>query len=630
MRLDKFFCYFIFLLIKIDILNAQSCNVHSFKFIENKVFCEADNDVSTSCLGKPFPVKRAYVRCSNKYHNYKNIPLLTIDCQDNGEWSDKIFRCRPECDDSNISFNLINHPDTEYPPWYAEVIEFYPNSTIKNFYPGVILAERQILTKREYFDPSLPEFSAVNLEIRIPRLKYKKPKKYVPIFKTYFNNKDLFVTIPGLTTEEIANTTTVIYIDQKEYIQFDDVTLPACDRIYSEEDKGTLKLLQFGKRWISDLLPIYEVHCYVPQVNKTEMEVACFRFNNEQSECGVVAYRALVRCQIGYQQNTNNNKDFITTCTLLDNWVPKLEENDGCTLVCGEVDRKYRPRQTELIFGGSETHNGFAPWHVAIYLNNTKKQTIQQICGGNIIHSNIILSAAHCFYNRGTDKINNASSYIIGAGKFYRRYETLEESEQYSSVYAIHIPENFESFPIRNDIAVLILDKHMNYTANIKPVCIDFSSHTIPGDLEGSIVGWGARSATDEESNELLTTNLTTLTNIRCKQVVGPTDKSEVTNEKFCAINENGSAACRGDSGGGYVIKKSIDGKDRYFLLGVVSIGLNSKNFCSNGFTTVFTNILIYEDFIKKSIAIGRNRNTYERYENLKERSKNSNTSTVL
>ncbi|XP_055376970.1 mannan-binding lectin serine protease 1-like [Condylostylus longicornis] len=609
---------FYMITIFIDQTSSKLCDLEDFRYIDRKVFCEADNGVSTSCLGTPFPVTRAYIQCSNKYHNDKNISQLIIDCND-GEWTDSIFTCRPECDDSPVSFTLINNPKEEYPPWYAEIVEFAPNNTIKNIYPSIIFAERHVATKKEFLKNG---FNEKNFIIRIPRLKYKKPKEYYIHYEDKgANNHKLFLKVPNETEEETKNSTTIVHIDPVHYIQFDDVTLPACDKVYSEKDKGILKLLHFDlrlnfPRWYEKVLPLQEKNCFVPRVDYTRMEVECFHDKSgPPTICKNRADSALLRCQIGYEQTNSPTSDHIARCFFLNRWFYRYGEANNCNLVCGEIDPNYRPKQTTLIHRGSKTHTGFAPWHVAIYLIDKRKQTVMQICGGTLIHSNTVLSAAHCFYNTGTNRLNNASNYLIAAGKFYRQYETQEESEQYANVLSIHIPHNYEQLPIKNDVAVLILDHHLRYTPLVKPICIDFSSNIIPENLEGHIVGWGATSIDDEISNELLTANFTTVTNKQCRTIVGPRDKSEITNEKFCAINEKGSTACQGDSGGGFVVKKRVGDIERYFLLGVISVGLNSEKYCSDGFTTVFTNILIYEDLIKNKTSAGRNDDFFKNIE---------------
>ncbi|XP_055376723.1 clotting factor G beta subunit-like [Condylostylus longicornis] len=105
---------------------------------------------------------------------------------------------------------------------------------------------------------------------------------------------------------------------------------------------------------------------------------------------------------------------------------------------------------------------------------------------------------------------------------------------------------------------ILVLDHHMKYTWNIKLVCIDFNLPIIPGDLDGQIVGWGAKSIDYEYSNNLQRADLKSLTKQECKVMVGANYKSEITNDKFCAINKIGSSACKGDSGSGFVIKKNV------------------------------------------------------------------------
>ncbi|XP_055377068.1 mannan-binding lectin serine protease 1-like [Condylostylus longicornis] len=619
MKQEYIFSYFILtIFIPHCRVDAKRCKSFEYRFINHKVFCEADYGVTTSCLGQPFPVKRAHVMCENKYHNDQNISMLTIECLTNGTWSEEIFKCRAECDDTNIEFNVISNPKVEYPPWYVEIVKLTSNGVVEEIYPGIILSERRILAQKKYFKDLERKYIKENFQIRIPRLKYNKPKEYAINFAEDKFNELIYVSVGN--EKDIVEKTTVIYIHFKDYIRYDDVVLPACDETYSDKDKETLKLLHFEKRlkdiwWYEYVLPkynYYENNCLVPHINRTGTELACFQNNGNPTECLSRANIVLLRCHIGYEQKIFPEDDYIDKCRFANDWANDLEEGNDCNLICGEISESFHRKQVPLIYRGDETHNGFAPWHVAVYYKEEK--TINQICGGSIIHSNIILSAAHCFYNEVFEKVGDPLSYLIGAGKFYRQYERREESEFYSNVKSIHIPETYEPYPLRDDIAVLILDHHMKYTPNIKPVCTDFSSKTIPGNLDGQIVGWGAKSAENNMSNKLLAANLRTLTSSECKIVVGPKYKSEVTNDKFCAINEHSSTACAGDSGGGYVVKKFINNKERYYLLGVISSGINSEKYCTAGFTTVLTNISLYKDFIQNITNVGRNSIFFEKH----------------
>lgn len=95
-----------------------------------------------------------------------------------------------------------------------------------------------------------------------------------------------------------------------------------------------------------------------------------------------------------------------------------------------------------MIYGGETNDIILTPWHVGVFDNSTIiSNDFEQICGGTIIDSNIILSAAHCFYDRPNSRVHDASNYIIGAGKTYRNFYALEKFAHFIGIKEIHIPK---------------------------------------------------------------------------------------------------------------------------------------------------------------------------------------------
>lgn len=96
-----------------------------------------------------------------------------------------------------------------------------------------------------------------------------------------------------------------------------------------------------------------------------------------------------------------------------------------CDPVCGERKTDIIP----LITGGHIAKIKEVPWHVAIYYNFN--QTYKEyICGGTIISSRIILSAAHCFWKKYSTQVYPKEEFSIAVGKTYRDYNAPEEEYQ--------------------------------------------------------------------------------------------------------------------------------------------------------------------------------------------------------
>ena len=57
------------------------------------------------------------------------------------------------------------------------------------------------------------------------------------------------------------------------------------------------------------------------------------------------------------------------------------------------------PTSDDRIIGGKETCSGCIPWQVALILKEKVDGKTKSVCGGTILSSRFVLTAAHCFYN---------------------------------------------------------------------------------------------------------------------------------------------------------------------------------------------------------------------------------------
>lgn len=60
---------------------------------------------------------------------------------------------------------------------------------------------------------------------------------------------------------------------------------------------------------------------------------------------------------------------------------------------------------------------------------------------------------------------------------------------------------------------------------------------------------------------------------------------------------------CRGDSGSGLVVPREVDGKEKYYLYGIVSNSPRLHDSCDNTKYAAFTNIFKYLHLISRAYA---------------------------
>ena len=128
---------------------------------------------------------------------------------------------------------------------------------------------------------------------------------------------------------------------------------------------------------------------------------------------------------------------------------------------CGKL-RLYRhlrekPLGPESIIGGISTKYTWG-WMVSLrrYSNHT------HFCGGSIISSSWILTAAHCVYNL------HPSDIMVHAGS-----NNLRHSTQWRSVAQIISHPMFNSLTDHNDIALIQLSSPLNMRgSNLAKICL--------------------------------------------------------------------------------------------------------------------------------------------------------------
>ncbi|XP_063898963.1 modular serine protease isoform X2 [Helicoverpa armigera] len=269
-----------------------------------------------------------------------------------------------------------------------------------------------------------------------------------------------------------------------------------------------------------------------------------------------------------------------------------------CVIDCGKPVSKGIP----LMAGGDPAKRGELPWHAGIY---SKKATpYEQICGGSIISSKVVVSAAHCFWESGHRML--PCKYAVAAGKVYRDWDDPKDDYvQRQDVIDIKIPPRFRGVEtnFQDDLALVVLQKGLQFVMYIRPVCLDFDYKFDEEQLKagslGKVAGWGYTSAAGQPSPFLKVAELPIVSLNRCFNETPHDFTSFITTDKICAGYTNGTAVCKGDSGGGLAFPEMTGHVTRYYLRGLVSTAPSDDLNCNTQTITAFTHLLRHQSFIQ-------------------------------
>ncbi|KAG7360870.1 peptidase S1 and S6 chymotrypsin/Hap family protein [Nitzschia inconspicua] len=249
----------------------------------------------------------------------------------------------------------------------------------------------------------------------------------------------------------------------------------------------------------------------------------------------------------------------------------KLLEHQKASL----YDRQRKRRRTALephprIVNGVETPRFRYPYAALL----TAKHALK--CGGSMIAPDILLTAAHC--------TESFSEVQVG------RHNRSDDTEVYQSLIVETIvthPSYYRNKfmdPDPHDFAVVKLYGHLNsksQTSNVTDYIQINRNSTLPiPDQQMNVFGWGSIHPDDYriQSDVLRETHAYYIPNDECRQLVGTYRNTTIYFEQvvidvtLCAMDfENLSDSCRGDSGGGLVIRGETPQDD--VLVGLVSAG---------------------------------------------------------
>ncbi|XP_054630869.1 tissue-type plasminogen activator isoform X1 [Dunckerocampus dactyliophorus] len=266
--------------------------------------------------------------------------------------------------------------------------------------------------------------------------------------------------------------------------------------------------------------------------------------------------------------------------------------NNDNRATCGQRSDNTLTQPAFRMFGGRESDITEQPWQAGINVYQPRARQYFHLCGGVLIESCWVLSAAHCF-----ETTHKPSKLEVILGRTFRKQNS--SSEQIFKVEKYWVHEKFDSETLDNDIALLKLKSDIGVCAvnspEVLPACLPDAGLVLPDWTECEISGYGKDTEFSPYYSERVKRGFVRLwPRERC--IPDVLSGRTVTANMLCAGDTRGlDDACKGDSGGPLVCRNN----NKMTLMGVISWGDGCGQRDKPG---VYTRVTRYIDWIQSKI----------------------------
>ncbi|XP_032837187.2 elastase-1-like [Petromyzon marinus] len=217
------------------------------------------------------------------------------------------------------------------------------------------------------------------------------------------------------------------------------------------------------------------------------------------------------------------------------------QDDEGTTLLLDDKHRaiKVNPQQSRIVNGEEATPNSW-PWQILLlsYSNQAGSNASNYSCGGILINSEWVMTAAHCIYA-------NYSEFVYLAKHNYTSPKDGQICLQSKKIY-VHPTWNGNTSD-GFDIALIQLNESVQLTNKIQPASLPYPGQILANDAECYATGWGKSIFSGPASNTLQQVRLPVVNYTTCSSTGWWGAK--VKPSMICA-GDSLHAVCEGDSGG--------------------------------------------------------------------------------
>lgn len=259
----------------------------------------------------------------------------------------------------------------------------------------------------------------------------------------------------------------------------------------------------------------------------------------------------------------------------------------------------------------SKTYFGQFPWMAVILKTTTDPKTGARLdnvfqCGGSLIHSRVIITAAHCVSEF------NVHSLKVRVGEWDTQSADNDDevnSHQDFTISEIIIHPNHHNGTMFNDVALIQLSSPVVLQKHINTICIP-TNKQVNYDTRSCIsTGWGKNGfggKNDRYQTVLKQVHLSIVPHDTCQKQLRDTRLGDffILDESFiCAGGVRGEDVCKGDGGGPLIcpLNDSKSNQKKYIQVGIVSWGIGCGDEKIPG---VYSSLVANAPWINKNLKI--------------------------
>jgi len=262
------------------------------------------------------------------------------------------------------------------------------------------------------------------------------------------------------------------------------------------------------------------------------------------------------------------------------NWGP-VQNDPRCGV--SAVKRSIAQRR---IVGGDEAGFGTFPWQAYIRIGTSR-------CGGSLVNEWYVVTAGHCVARAKARQVRvTLGEYVLKSD-----VEPLPGRTYGASNIKVHPYFKFTPQADRYDVAVIKLNRRVDFAPHISPICLPPKDLPLLGHY-GWASGWGALEPGSRlRPKTLQVVDVPMIDNRQCEQWHKEKGINVIIyDEMVCAgFFHGGKDSCQGDSGGPLMMEY----EGRWTLIGLVSAGYSCAK---RGQPGIYHRVAHTSDWISSSV----------------------------